>query len=83
MVYAGAQESGDSDVRIYRFDDTASAGGALVVWAPTSNATVHAGYSETQRHAVRSVMGEEILPVLDSLGLGASHAWRRRERGRP
>ena len=34
-----------------------------------------------QRAAVREVMESEIVPVLDSLGLGASHAWRLRERG--
>jgi hypothetical protein len=38
--------------------------------------------SEGQRAAVRAVMESEIVPVLDSLGLGASHAWRLRERGR-
>ncbi len=37
--------------------------------------------SEGQRAAVRAVMESEIVPVLDSLGLGASHAWRLRERG--
>jgi rubrerythrin len=37
--------------------------------------------SEGQREAVRAVMETEIVPVLDSLGLGASHAWRLRERG--
>jgi rubrerythrin len=37
--------------------------------------------SEGQRAAVRAVMESEIVPVLDSLGLGASHAWRMRERG--
>ena len=38
--------------------------------------------SEGQRAAVRAVMETEIVPVLDSFGLGASHAWRNRERGR-
>ncbi len=37
--------------------------------------------SEGQRAAIRAVMETEIVPVLDSLGLGASHAWRLRERG--
>jgi hypothetical protein len=37
--------------------------------------------SERQREAVRSVMEEEVVPALDTLGLGASHAWRLRERG--
>jgi hypothetical protein len=45
MVYAAALPSGQPDVSIAQFKDTKSAGGALVVWAPTSNATVHAGYS--------------------------------------
>ena len=45
MVYAGAPPSGQPDVSIAQFKDTRSAGGALVVWAPTSKATVHAGYS--------------------------------------
>jgi hypothetical protein len=26
-------------------------------------------------------MGREIVPALDALGLGGSHAWRLRERG--
>jgi rubrerythrin len=37
--------------------------------------------SEGQRAAVRAVMESEIVPALDSFGLGASHAWRVRERG--
>jgi hypothetical protein len=45
MVYAGEQDSGQADVKIARFNDTTTAGGALVVWAPTSNATVHSAYS--------------------------------------
>ncbi len=45
MVYAGAPPSGQPDVSIAQFKDTKSNGGALVVWAPTSKATVHAGYS--------------------------------------
>ncbi len=45
MVYAGAQPSGHADVSIAQFKDTAGSGGALVVWAPTSNATIHTGYS--------------------------------------
>jgi hypothetical protein len=45
MVYAGEQASGYADVKIAQFTDTANPGGALVVWAPTSNATLHAGYS--------------------------------------
>jgi hypothetical protein len=27
------------------------------------------------------VMEDEIVPALDALGLGASHAWRARRRG--
>jgi hypothetical protein len=38
--------------------------------------------SEGQRAAVRAVMEDEIVPALDALGLGASHAWRARIRGR-
>lgn len=34
-----------------------------------------------QRKAVRAVMEDEIVPALDALGLGASHAWRIRKRG--
>ena len=45
MVYAGEQDSGQADVKIAAFTEPKSTGGALVVWAPTSNATVHAGYS--------------------------------------
>jgi hypothetical protein len=37
--------------------------------------------SEGQRAAVKSVMEGEIIPALDALGLGASHAWKVRERG--
>jgi len=36
----------------------------------------------TQRRVVRDVMENEIGPGLDALGLGASHAWRARKRGR-
>jgi hypothetical protein len=45
MAYGGEIASGQTDVRIAQFSDTKSAGGALVVWAPTSAAVVHAGYS--------------------------------------
>ena len=38
--------------------------------------------SDGQRAAVRAVMETEIVPVLDSFGLGASHAWRSRQRGK-
>ncbi len=34
-----------------------------------------------QRAAVRAVMEDEIVPALDAIGLGTSHAWRIRERG--
>ena len=34
----------------------------------------------TQRQAIRTIMEQEILPGLDGLGLGASHAWRHRRR---
>jgi hypothetical protein len=34
-----------------------------------------------QRDVIRQVMEEEIVPGLDQLGLGASHAWRVRKRG--
>jgi hypothetical protein len=37
--------------------------------------------SDGQREAVRSVMDDEIIPALDALGLGSSHAWRVRDRG--
>lgn len=37
--------------------------------------------SVAQRAVIRSVMEEEIVPALDALGLGASHAWRARRRG--
>src|SRR5262249_30075081 len=36
--------------------------------------------SPAQRAAVRAVMEQEIVPALDALGLGASHAWRSRRR---
>jgi hypothetical protein len=38
--------------------------------------------TEGQRAAVRAVMEDEIVPGLDALGLGASHAWRIRPRAR-
>jgi hypothetical protein len=38
--------------------------------------------SAGQRAVVRRVMEDEIVPGLDALGLGASHAWRARRRGR-
>lgn len=37
--------------------------------------------STGQRKAVRAIMEDEIVPALDALGLGASHAWRVRKRG--
>ncbi|MGH7437852.1 MAG: ferritin-like domain-containing protein [Polyangiaceae bacterium] len=37
--------------------------------------------SAGQRRAVHAVMQNEIVPALDALGLGASHAWRARRRG--
>jgi rubrerythrin len=37
--------------------------------------------SDGQRRAVAAMMEEEIVPALDALGLGGSHAWKRRERG--
>jgi hypothetical protein len=45
MVYSAPLMSGVSNVMIYQFKETMSMGGALVVWAPTSNATVVSGYS--------------------------------------
>ncbi len=45
MTFTGEQSSGAPDVKVYAFQDTKKSGGALVVWAPTSNATVHAKYS--------------------------------------
>ncbi len=36
--------------------------------------------TKTQRALVRRAMEEEIVPGLDGLGLGASHAWRARRR---
>ncbi len=45
MVYEGPQTSGATDVSIAKFRDSKGAGGALVVWAPTSTATVHKAYS--------------------------------------
>jgi hypothetical protein len=37
--------------------------------------------SLAQREAVRAAMERDIVPALDGLGLGASHAWRVRRRG--
>jgi hypothetical protein len=36
--------------------------------------------TERQRKVVRDVMESEVVPGLDALGLGASHAWRARQR---
>jgi hypothetical protein len=38
--------------------------------------------SKGQREVIRDVMEREIVPALDQLGLGASHAWRLRKRGK-
>jgi hypothetical protein len=38
--------------------------------------------SPSQRVVVRRIMEDEIVPGLDALGLGASHAWRVRRRGK-
>jgi hypothetical protein len=37
--------------------------------------------SATQRDVIHAVVEDEIVPGLDALGLGASHAWRVRRRG--
>lgn len=37
--------------------------------------------STSQRAVVRQIMEDEIVPALDALGLGASHAWKIRKRG--
>ncbi len=36
--------------------------------------------TKAQRRIVRQVMEDEIVPALDTMGLGASHAWNGRER---
>jgi len=38
--------------------------------------------SPAQRVVVRRIVEDEIVPALDALGLGASHAWRVRRRGK-
>ncbi len=38
--------------------------------------------SAAQQQTVRQVMEDEIVPALDALGLGATHAWRKRRRAR-
>lgn len=45
MVFQSAETSGSDDVMIYAFRDAEGPGGALVVWAPTSEAKVVSGYS--------------------------------------
>jgi hypothetical protein len=37
--------------------------------------------SEGQRRVIQQIMEDEIVPALDRLGLGASHAWKARVRG--
>jgi hypothetical protein len=51
--------------------------------APARAAARSLGVLESagQQRAVRAVMEDEIVPALDALGLGASHAWRARRRG--
>lgn len=36
--------------------------------------------TEGQRTCVKRIFEDEIVPALDALGLGASHAWKKRER---
>ena len=36
--------------------------------------------TQRQRRIVRDLMDHEIVPGLDALGLGASHAWEKRRR---
>lgn len=38
--------------------------------------------SSAQRVVVRRIMEDEIIPALDAVGLGASHAWKVRRRGK-
>jgi len=38
--------------------------------------------SPAQRVVVKRIMEDEIVPALDAVGLGASHAWRVRRRGK-
>jgi hypothetical protein len=45
MVFKEKQTSGNPNVNVYALADTASAGGALVVWAPSSTAAEIQGYS--------------------------------------
>jgi hypothetical protein len=47
MVFTGNPASGQADVSIASFADTAGPGGALVVWSPTSSANVVSGYALT------------------------------------
>jgi len=44
MRYAAPVTSGTTNVNILQFADTTGPGGAYVLWAPTSNATVVSGY---------------------------------------
>jgi hypothetical protein len=45
MVFTGNPDSGQAGVSIAAFKDTAGPGGALVLWSPTSSASVVSGYS--------------------------------------
>jgi hypothetical protein len=45
MTFTGNPSSGAADVSIATFKDTAGAGGAYVLWSPTSTANVVKGYS--------------------------------------
>jgi hypothetical protein len=38
--------------------------------------------SPGQREVVRAIMDDEVVPGLDAVGLGASHAWKVRRRGK-
>lgn len=47
MRFAGEQPSGNAAVKVYRFRSAAGAGGAYVVWRPTSDGSALADYALT------------------------------------
>ncbi len=61
MTFVGERTSGSNDVRVMRFADTVSTGGALVVWSPTSSANVHAGYALAVPPGLTSVRVVELV----------------------
>ena len=66
MVYDSEDTSQVADVRVQRYRDTAGGGGALVVWSPTSAATVVSGFSL----AVGNATTAKVVTLVDQQATG-------------